>query len=65
MRKGLETLRGKVAKEREKFTQLSKQFIPVAQQFEVNSKFNLDPEEAAYLISIEVRRSFGALSSLL
>merc|ERR1719502_2359929 len=54
MRKELEELRGKVSKTREKFSQLSKQFIPVAQQFEVNVKFNLDPEEAAYMIQIEL-----------
>ncbi len=54
MRKELNDLRLKVSNTRDQFTKLAKQFVPVAQQFEVNTKFYLDPEEAAYMIQIEL-----------
>ena len=62
MRKELEELRLKVHNKRETFTKLSKQFVPVAQQFEVNTKFYLDPEEAAYMIQIELPMSIDTIA---
>lgn len=54
MRKELDELRKKVDKEREKYSKVSEDFIPVEQQFKVKESFQLDADEAAYKLSLEI-----------
>ena len=54
LRKELTLLREKVTKEKEKLSKFTEEFIPVAQQFTMNVKVVLDPEEASYLATVEI-----------
>jgi len=54
LRREVEQLRGKVEQRKEKFKQYSEEYFPQTQQFKVNAHFALDPEEAAYKLSLEI-----------
>lgn len=54
LRKEIEKLDEKLNKEREKFSKLASDYIPMEKQFKVNSSFALDPTEAAYRLTVEI-----------
>lgn len=54
MRKELEELKKKVDKEKEKYSKYADEFIPMEQQFKIKEAFELDPEEAAYKLTVEI-----------
>eukprot|EP00753_Platysulcus_tardus_P008396 PLAT15951.1.p1 GENE.PLAT15951.1~~PLAT15951.1.p1 ORF type:complete len:726 (+),score=440.69 PLAT15951.1:25-2202(+) len=54
LRKELETLRDRVAREKEKLAKYADEFIPMAESFKVNHQFALDAEEAAYTLTVEI-----------
>mmetsp|Transcript_26862 Transcript_26862/g.33595 ORF Transcript_26862/g.33595 Transcript_26862/m.33595 type:complete len:726 (-) Transcript_26862:330-2507(-) len=54
LRREIDTLRVKVEQKKEKFKQYSEEYFPQTQQFKINAHFALDPEEAAYKMSLEI-----------
>lgn len=54
LRKEINQLEEKVARERERASQREKEYLPIAEDLVVNSKFQLNPALGAYDVSIEV-----------
>lgn len=54
LRKEITQLEEKVARERDRATQRDKEYLPIADDLVVNSKFQLNPALGAYDVSIEV-----------
>lgn len=54
LRKEITQLEDKVTRERERATQRDKEYLPVAEDLVVNSKFQLNPALGAYDVSLEV-----------
>lgn len=54
IRREIAELEEKLEREKERFSKHASEFIPVTQQFTVNHKFVLDPDEAAYQITVEI-----------
>jgi Bardet-Biedl syndrome 7 protein len=55
MRDELDELRGRLEKEKEKYSKLSANLIAVEQQFKIKQSFKMLPDEACYLISVEIQ----------